>query len=247
MDIEPEQAVQEEIEAVAKALADASPKEVLRWAFERYGDDVTLACSFGGPSGMMLLDISARLRPNVSVFYLDTDYLFPETYALVEKAKLRYGIDPFAYHARWSVDEQAKELGEALWSSDPDMCCAIRKVEPNGRALEGKSAWIAGLRRDQSQGREETKPVEWDSKFGLVKINPLATWTGEQVWTYIEEHSVPYNELHDRSFPSIGCTHCTRAVLPGEDPRAGRWSGADKVECGLHLPGQPELIGGSGR
>ena len=243
MDIEPEQAVQEEIEAGAKALADAGPEKVLRWAFERYGDDVTLACSFGGPSGMVLLDIAARLRPTVSVFYLDTDYLFPETYTLVEKAKRHYGIEPVAYRARWSVDDQAKEFGEALWTSDPDMCCAIRKVEPNRRALEGKSAWIAGLRRDQSKGREEIKPVEWDSKFGLVKINPLATWTEEQTWTYIEEHAVPYNELHDRNYPSIGCTNCTRAILAGEDSRAGRWSGSDKIECGIHVADDEAIEG----
>ena len=236
MILEPEAGVLEEIEASAQALESERPEEVLRWAFGRYHPNITLACSFGGASGMVLLDISTRLQPDVPVFYLDTDVLFPETYALVDEVKRRYGIAPVAYRSRWSLDEQASEFGETLWSRDPDMCCALRKVEPNGRALEGRKAWIAGLRRDQSTERRSVRPVEWDSKFGKVKINPLAAWTEAQVWDYIRANNVPYNALHEQGYPSIGCTHCTRPVKPGEDVRAGRWSGFDKTECGIHLP-----------
>jgi phosphoadenosine phosphosulfate reductase len=237
MNLEPSAADLAELTRSAEELEDATPQEVLRWAFDTYDSEITLACSFGGPTGMALLDMSTRLRADVSVFYLDTDLLFPETYVLVEEVKRRYGIEPVAYRSRWSLDSQAKEFGEALWSKDPDLCCAVRKVEPNGRALEGYSAWIAGLRRDQTDTRKTVSTAEWDAKFGLVKINPLATWSEEQVWDYIRANDVPHNALHEQGYPSIGCIHCTRAVLPGEDPRAGRWSGTDKDECGLHIDG----------
>ncbi len=241
-----ESELQADVRRYAGELEGAGPQEVLRWAFERYGHDVTLACSFGGASGMALMDMSVRIQPDVDVFYLDTDFLFPETYALREEAERRYGVKPVAYRSRWSVSEQATEFGEALWSKDPDMCCALRKVEPNERALEGRKAWITGIRRDQSSSRNTIQPVEWDSKFDLVKVNPLATWTDAQVWEYILENDVPYNPLHDRGYPSIGCTHCTRAVKPGEDPRAGRWSGFDKTECGIHVP-EIQQTGGESR
>src|SRR6185503_5173921 len=122
-----------------------------------------------------------------------------------------------------------------LWSRDPDLCCELRKVEPNKRALEGKRAWVSGIRRDQAATRAETPIVEWDTKFGLVKINALAQWSESQVWKYILDNAVPYNELHDKSYPSIGCTHCTKPVKAGEDPRSGRWQGFEKTECGIHV------------
>ena len=221
------------------ALAGATPQEILAWAAERYGDDLTMACSFGGPTGMVLVDMASRLGLDISVFYLDTGYLLPETQQLIQATRERYGIEPVAYRARWSVEGQASEFGQRLWESDPDLCCALRKVEPNARALEGKQAWITGLRRDQAATPTKTSAVQWDAKFELVKINPLVNWIEEQVWDYIRENDVPYNDLpynalHDNGFPSIGCTNCTRAILPDEDPRAGRWAGSDKVERGLH-------------
>ena len=238
MSLEPGTIDRELLQRRAEELEGAEPQEILRWAFDAYHPDITLACSFGGPTGMALLDMSARLRPDVSVFYLDTDLLFPETYDLIDDVKRRYGIEPVAYRSRWSLDEQAIEFGEALWSRDPDLCCSVRKVEPNGRALEGRAAWIAGLRRDQADTRKAVPIVAWDEKFGLVKVNPLAAWSEEQVWDYIRANNVPYNTLHERGYPSIGCIHRTRAIREGVDPRAGRWSGTDKIECGLHVPGQ---------
>jgi phosphoadenosine phosphosulfate reductase len=221
--------------ATDAALDNATPQEILTWAAERYGQEITMACSFGGPTGMVLVDMVSRLGLDISVFYLDTDYLFPETHQLIEITRNRYGIQPTAFRARWSVEAQATEFGPRLWETNADMCCALRKVEPNGRALEGKQAWITGLRRDQSAGRKETNAVEWDAKFEIIKINPLVNWSETEVWDYIRENDVPYNDLHDNGFPSIGCTNCTRAIHAGEDPRAGRWSGTDKDECGLHI------------
>ncbi len=125
--------------------------------------------------------------------------------------------------------------GAALWERNPDQCCNLRKIEPLRRKLRELRAWITSIRRDQTTARAGAGKVEWDEKFGLMKINPIADWSSKQVWQYIRQHNVPYNALHERSYPSIGCTHCTRAVRPGEDPRAGRWSGSSKTECGLHI------------
>jgi phosphoadenosine phosphosulfate reductase len=225
----------ERLDEINARLAGTDPQATLEWAIDTFGHDVALACSFGGVSGMALLDMVMRIDPRVPVFYIDTDVLFPETYATRDRAAGRYGFRPLAFTAELTLAEQAERHGEALWARDPDACCAIRKVAPNQRALEGRRAWISGLRRDQSETRREIRRVEWDAKFGLVKINPLVDWTEKQVWAYVVANDVPYNPLHDRGYPSIGCTHCTRPVAPGEDPRAGRWSGFGKTECGLHV------------
>ena len=222
--------------AAAAALEGKTPQEILRWAVREYQPGLTLACSFGGPSGMVLLDMMAQIDRTVDVFYLDTAFLFPETHRLRDIAAAKYGVQPIGYVSLLTPSQQAEKYGDALWSRDPDACCAIRKVEPNERALAGKRAWISGIRRDQTKQRAGMDIVEWDDKFGLVKVNPLANWTESQVWKYILDNGVPYNELHDRNYPSIGCTHCTKAVMPGEDPRSGRWQGFDKTECGLHVP-----------
>ena len=214
-------------------LENKEPQEILRWAVSQFPPGLTLACSFGGASGMVLLDMIMKIDPTVEVFYLDTDFLFPETYALRERCEQKYGFKAQAYKSLLTPDQQAEKFGEALWSRDPDACCEVRKVEPNQRALEGKRAWIAGMRRDQSSTRKDIGIVEWDEKFHLYKINPLANWDDKKVWNYILANDVPYNELHDRGYPSIGCTYCTRAVKPGEDPRAGHWAEFDKTECGI--------------
>ena len=168
------------------------------------------------------------IDPKVEVFYLDTDFLFPETYRLRDVCASEVRLQAGRLHVAADAGEQAEKYGEALWERDPDLCCEIRKVEPNRRALEGKRAWISGIRRDQSKTRADVQIVEWDEKFGLVKINPLAAWTESQVWTYILDNSVPYNALHDQNYPSIGCTNCTKPVMPGDDPRTGRWQGSTR-------------------
>jgi phosphoadenosine phosphosulfate reductase len=215
-------------------LTGSNPREILVWAIRAFKPDLTLACSYGGVSGMVLLDILSKVDNTVPVFFLDTDFLFPETYALKEKATRRYGFIPVSFKASISPAQQTEQFGEALWQRDPDLCCAIRKVEPTRQALDGKRAWITGLRRDQSKTRRLVKPLEWDEKFGLFKISPLWNWQEEQVWEYLVENKVPYNTLHDQGYPSLGCTHCTRPVTTGENSRDGRWSGFEKTECGLH-------------
>jgi phosphoadenosine phosphosulfate reductase len=225
----------EELARISENLEGAGAEAALLWAKHALGDDIALACSFGGPSGMVLVDLSSRLGLRPEIFYLDTDVLFPETYALRDQVSRRYGVSPVGYRSKLTLDEQAEKYGPELWKSDPDRCCYLRKVEPNEWALTGKAAWISGIRRDQSATRRSVPIVEWDAAFELVKLNPLATWSEDDVWAYIREHNVPYNPLHDDGYPSIGCIHCTRRVLPGEDRRAGRWSGFDKTECGIHV------------
>ena len=235
---------EERLKATSDSLEGATPQEILRWAIGEFSPDITLACSFGGVSGMALLDMTMKIDSSVPVFYIDTDFLFPETYALRDQASARYGVAPIGFKTTLTPEAQAEQHGEALWTRDPDLCCDIRKVEPNRRALAGKRAWIAGLRRDQGSTRRDVGIVEWDAQSDLVKVNPLANWTEQQVWGYIFQERVPFNPLHEQGYPSIGCTHCTRAVKPGEDPRAGRWSGFDKVECGIHI--QPDGAIGRG-
>jgi phosphoadenosine phosphosulfate reductase len=214
-------------------LEGKEPQEILAWAAREFQPGLTLACSFGGASGMVLLDMIMRIDPQVEVFYLDTDFLFPETYHLREVCENRYGFKPIGYKSLLTPSAQAAQYGEALWTRDPDLCCDLRKVEPNNRALEGKTAWISGMRRDQSATRKDIGILEWDTKFDLVKINPLANWDEKTVWSYVMANDVPYNELHDRGYPSIGCTYCTKPVKAGDDPRSGRWQGFDKEECGI--------------
>ena len=232
--IEPGPHAAAEVAREAARLEGASPEEILGWAASRYGGGLTLACSFGGPTGMALLHMASTVAPGIDVFYVDTAFLFPETYDLARAASDRYGTRPRVFASRWTPEQQAAAFGPELWRRDPDLCCQLRKVEPNGRALEGKAAWVSGLRRDQASTRAGVAPVEWDAKFGLVKVNPMAAWTEDDVWAYVRASGALYNALHDRGYPSIGCTHCTRPVRPGEDSRAGRWADQGKEECGLH-------------
>lgn len=226
----------EDIKVWGDSFASKQPQDVLAAAIERYAPKIVLACSFGAED-VVLVDMVHRIDPSVPLFYLDTDFLFPETYATRDRITERYNLKPaqvLQIKSLLTPAGQAERHGEALWAKDPDQCCKIRKVEPLTRVLKGYDAWITGIRREQSPTRASAKLIEWDNTFGLIKINPLATWTWADVWTYIKVYEVPYNELHDRNYPSIGCTHCTKPVMPGEDPRSGRWQGREKTECGLH-------------
>jgi phosphoadenosine phosphosulfate reductase len=232
---------QEAERGIREFLERSSAEELLHWSVETFGSQVEIASGFGA-EGVALIDMAMRVEPEIRVFTLDTDFLFPETYRLIERIEARYGIRVERLHSEMSPAEQERVHGEALWSRRPDACCNLRKVEPLTRKLAQLGAWITSIRRDQTAARARARKVEWDSKFQLLKINPLTDWRTEDVWSYIREHDVPYNPLHDLNYPSIGCTHCTRAVEPGEDPRAGRWPGFAKTECGLH--GQRQEAGG---
>ena len=198
---------------------------------------VSLACSFQKEESV-LLDMLYGIAPDARVFALDTHVLFPETYAVWRAVEERYKTKVEIYEGP-TLARQAELHGDALWERRPDLCCAIRKVEPLGRALAGLDAWFTGLRREQSVTRTDGAEVEVDAAHGgMTKVNPLIAWSMEQVRAYAKTNAVPVHPLHDKGFPSIGCAPCTRAIQPGEHPRAGRWWWEDpeNKECGLHLP-----------
>jgi phosphoadenosine phosphosulfate reductase len=221
------------LKQVSAALEGGSPESILRWGFEKFAPDIVLATGFG-PEGIVLMHHVSQIRPETTVFYLDTDLLFAQTYVLRDELASRLGLRFERVHTDISVQEQAALHGEALWDRDPDACCHIRKVLPLQKYLSNYQAWITGIRRDQTPSRANAGLVQWDRAHNMVKLNPLAAWTSDQVWTYIEEHNLPYNPLHEFGYPSIGCWPCTKAVAPGDDPRSGRWAGKSKTECGIH-------------
>ena len=213
---------------LAPDLERSSPQEVLEFLVERFHPRLYVACSFQKEASV-IMDMLLRIEPGARFFTLDTGVLFPETYETWRRLEQHYGVQVEIYQGM-SLARQAHLRGDELWNREPDACCGIRKVEPLREALSEVDAWISGLRRDQSPSRGSTPKFHWDRKHGLWKGNPLADWSEKDVWRYISENDVPYNELHDRGFSSVGCTHCT---LPGSG-RAGRWAGTDKIECGLH-------------
>ena len=226
----------EALKKLGDSFESKSPQELLAYALGQYFPNIILACSFGAED-VVLVDMIQKINPRTKLFYLDTDFLFAETHEVKDRLIAKYGLRPEQVVQMKSLltpEQQAAQHGDALWSRNPDQCCQLRKIEPLTRVLGGYAAWITGIRRDQATTRANAGLVEWDQKFQLVKFNPLARWKSEDVWAYIKMHEVPYNELHDRHYPSIGCTHCTAPVMPGEDPRSGRWKNFAKTECGLH-------------
>jgi phosphoadenosine phosphosulfate reductase len=210
------------------------PAEVLRWAAATFAPRLALATGFG-PEGIVLMHLASQVAPATTVFYLDTGLLFAETHQLRVELSERLGLTFTRVASQLSLARQQAACGPELWRRNPDLCCRLRKVEPLRCFLASQRAWISGIRRDQTRQRANAAIVEWDRANGLVKINPLAGWTSEQVWRYLDLHELPVNGLHAQGYPSIGCWPCTRPVAPGDDPRAGRWPGLAKTECGLHL------------
>ncbi len=225
--------VEDEAVDNAPQLEGRPPSDILRWAAARCAPRLTFATGFGA-EGCVLVDLIARHRLPIDVFTLDTGLLFPETYALWRRLEARYGVTIRAVRPAQSVDEQAAAHGERLWARAADRCCELRKLAPLRAELRGFDAWITSIRRDQTADRAVVGVVERDPRFGIVKINPLAAWTGDDIASYVRANDVPVNPLHARGYPSIGCWPCTSAVRPGEDARAGRWRGHEKTECGLH-------------
>jgi phosphoadenosine phosphosulfate reductase len=203
--------------------------EVLGVMVDKFHPQLSLACSFQKEEAV-LLDMLLAIEPGARVFALDTHVLFPDTYDVWRQVERRYGIQVEVYQGP-SLGRQAAIHGDALWASNPSLCCALRKVGPLGQALGGLNGWITGMRRQQSPTRARAQKLGWDSRHELWQANPLADWTDTAVDSYIEERDLPVNALHARGYASIGCTHCTE---PGTG-REGRWTGTDKTECGLHL------------
>ncbi|MCL6563703.1 MAG: phosphoadenylyl-sulfate reductase [Firmicutes bacterium] len=215
-------------------FATWSPQAMLRWLYTHYDPDaVTLACSFG-LEDVLLVHWACEATAHPDVFYLDTGLLFPETYALIEEIRRRYPIRLRRIAPALTLPAQTDRYGPALWERDPDQCCRLRKVEPLADALAGYAVWVTGIRRDQTPARRQAPWAQWDPAAERLKVNPLLAWSWEAVYGAVQTLGVPYNPLHDAGYPSVGCWPCTRAVRPGEDPRAGRWPGFGKTECGIH-------------
>jgi phosphoadenosine phosphosulfate reductase len=221
------------IDEWAAALEAQPAADILAWAAHQFAPRVTFGTGFGA-EGCVLIHLIAEHALPIDVFTLDTGLLFDETYDLWRRLEARYGLRIRAVRPALSVAEQAAAFGDALWARDPDRCCGIRKVAMLQHELAGMDAWITAIRRDQTPQRARAAIVEPDLASDRVKINPLAAWSHEDVWSFIHANAVPYNALHDRGYPSIGCAPCTTSVRDGEDPRAGRWRGREKTECGLH-------------
>ena len=212
----------EELAARSAEFETAPASKVIAWAIERYGGNLTVACSF---QDVVLVDLAVSVEPGIEVLFLDTGFHFPETLAFVEEVRARYDLNLRVLHPG---------PGAEAWPCGTERCCQLRKVAPLDAALAGRAAWITGLKRVDASTRTRTPIVGRDAARGLVKINPLATWTDDDIAHYLADHGLPEHPLASRGYLSIGCAPTTRPVEPGEDPRAGRWSGTGKVECGLH-------------
>lgn len=225
-------------DALNTRFETASPQEILTWAVDQFGDRLALVTSLQ-PTGIITLHMLQTIAPCLPALILDTSLLFPETYSLINDIETTFNKKLTRVRPGLSLEQQAAQYGDALWSQNPDLCCNLRKTIPLGDALAPFDAWITGIRRDQASTRRQTQIISWDAKNGKVKLAPFATWTEEMIWTWIEAYELPYNRLHDQNYPSIGCVPCTRAVAPGEDIRSGRWTGTGKVECGIHMSNSP--------
>ncbi len=230
---------QSAITQLNEQFTKAPAEEVLAWFFNEYGQRVALSSSMGAED-QVLTHMWLKINPKARVFTLDTGRLFPETYDLIDRTNKRYKTKIEVFFPDYKqVEEMVNTKGINLFYESIEnrkLCCGVRKLEPLKRAFATMDAWICGLRASQAVTRQNIHIVEWDQTNGLIKVNPLANWSEQQVWDYIHEHSIPYNPLHDKGFPSIGCLPCTRAIEPGEDVRAGRWwwENPETKECGLH-------------
>lgn len=220
-------------------FAGKSPEFVLTYFLHAYSGRIALSSSLS-IEDQMLTDLIANIAPATRIFTLDTGRLFPETYSLIERTRMKYPITLEVFFPDAAeVENMVRENGINLFYESAELrkkCCQVRKIQPLKRAFQGLEVWICGLRREQSVTRQDMQLIEWDASNGLIKLNPLIDYTEAQVWEYIKTNQVPYNKLHDRGFPSIGCQPCTRAIEPGEDVRAGRWwwENPEQKECGLH-------------
>ncbi|MGE3284555.1 MAG: phosphoadenylyl-sulfate reductase [Pseudonocardia sp.] len=210
---------------------DATAEQVLAWTARTFGDRVVVASNM---QDAVLVDLAAKAHPGVDVLFLETGYHFPETIGTRDAVATVYDVNIVDALPEHTVAEQDELLGRDLFAREPDRCCHLRKVVPLQRTLARYDAWVTGVRRVEAPTRAGTPLVTWDERFGLVKVNPLAAWSDEDMDAYVEEHGILVNPLVSAGYPSIGCAPCTRRPLPGEDKRSGRWAGREKTECGLH-------------
>jgi phosphoadenosine phosphosulfate reductase len=225
-----------EVQSLNQRFQNESTESILAWAWERFGTRAAIGTSFQG-AGLVIMHLAIQSHLPFPVFTLDTGLLFPETIELKRRLETFFGFPIEGLEPDLTVEQQADSLGPELWKRDPDLCCTMRKVVPLQNKLANLDCWITGLRREQATSRSQTDVVELYSFVedkDIVKLNPLANWSREAVWKYIQAHKIPYNPLHDQGYSSIGCWPCTAKTASGDNERAGRWTGFNKAECGIH-------------
>ena len=239
-----EQAFQQDDQSMAMISEESSPAELVAWGLRRFLDQRKIMTTSFGMEGCALIDMCSKAieqnkLPKLQVAWIDTGFFFPETLQLRDKLEAKYSnIEIIRWATEVSVEQQKETYGNELWKNNPNLCCHIRKVVPMKEKIGGYDIWITGLRRSQTEARAKTPILGWDWRYQLLKFCPLASWTRAQVWQYVQENEVPFNQLHLQNYPTISCYHCTRPVpgsTPDSDAREGRWEGKDKDECGLHF------------
>jgi phosphoadenosine phosphosulfate reductase len=229
-----------DLPAINQMLEKSPPQDIVRWASAEFGQDLVMSSSFGADSAV-LLHMATQVLPGIRIIMIDTGYLFPETWTFMEQLRLRLNLNVWVYRTRNDPFAYLHKAGEEnpTWRKDVEACCAANKNEPFERALADlkPQAWLRGVRRHQSESRQSTPFVEWSPRYNCHAISPLLTWTGREIHAYMKQHDLPYHPLRDKGYLSVGCNplSCTRPITAGEDPRAGRWSGQDKTECGINL------------
>jgi phosphoadenosine phosphosulfate reductase len=226
-----------ELDQLNQQFETADPGEILSWGYETFAKEMVLGTGFGS-SGVFLIHQLQTYGIDIPIFYLDTNLLFDSTYELKDRIEARYNIDITRVTPELSLKEQADRFGDELWKRNPNQCCFYRKVLPLRNYLSDKKAWVTGVRRSQSDTRNQVRIIDWDEENEVIKINPVAHWSGEKIWDEIHRLDLPYNPMHDEGYPSIGCIPCTQPVNASKesDDRNGRWNGTDKTECGIHFP-----------
>jgi phosphoadenosine phosphosulfate reductase len=229
-----------DLPALNQMFEAADPHKVIEWSLAQFGDDLVISSSFGAESALML-HMASTLKPGVRIIFVNTGYLFPETHAFMEQLRLRLNLNVWIYRTRNDPILWLRHAGEEnpAWRKDVDACCAANKNEPFERAMKElkPKAWLRGIRRNQSKTRADIQFIEWNKRFGCYAISPFLNWTGREIHSYFKKHDLPYHPLWEKGYVSIGCNplSCTRPIGEGEDARSGRWSGADKIECGINV------------
>lgn len=220
---------------------NSSPLELISWSIKQFAEQKVVVTTAFGMEGCAMIDMYSRNAPSVTVAYIDTGFFFPETVNLIARMKAKYAnVEFIKWESRISVEQQKEEFGDALWKENPNLCCKIRKVAPMVEHLQFYDVWVTGIRKTQTQQRSGTKFLSWNSQYNVAKFCPLVNWSRADVWNYVQQFDVPFNQLHQQGFPSVSCFHCTRAVpnsKPTDEVRSGRWQGHTKTECGLHYSG----------
>ncbi|HEY7116047.1 MAG TPA: phosphoadenylyl-sulfate reductase [Tepidisphaeraceae bacterium] len=219
----------------------AHPSKIVEWAIANWGGDEVVATSSFGAESALMIHLAIQHKPDIRIVMIDTGYLFPETWRHMEEMRRRFNLNVWVYRTKHDPIMWLREHGEGdpTWRNDDKKCCAANKNEPMDRAMKElrPKAWLRGIRRDQAKTRELARFVEWDERHNCYAVSPLLNWSGKEIYQYMKQHELPYHPLYEKGYPSIGCNplSCTRAIQPGEDPRAGRWAGSGKVECGINL------------